>query len=86
MLVIKTLSNGGHPLMNQQDPKTEEQLSDEQLDTVSGGLSDRFRESRDRIINDTNVTEGELSEKDLEGVAGGLSDRFKDTYRDNLDT
>jgi hypothetical protein len=72
--------------MSQQDPKTEEQLSDEQLDTVSGGLSDRFRESRDRVLNDTNATEGELSEQDLEGVSGGLSDRFRESHLDNLNS
>lgn len=72
--------------MSQQDPKTEEQLSDEQLDTVAGGLSDRFRESREQILNETNAVEGELSEKDLEGVTGGLSDRFRDSHQDNLDS
>jgi hypothetical protein len=72
--------------MSQQEPKTEGQLSDEQLDSVSGGLNERFRDARDRVLNDSNAIEGELSEKDLEGVAGGLNDRFREAHRDNLDS
>ncbi|WP_416669606.1 hypothetical protein [Egbenema bharatensis] len=71
--------------MSQQNPQPEEQLSDEQLDTLSGGLNDRFRESRDRILNDTNAVEGELSQKDLEGVSGGLNERFQESRQDVLD-
>ncbi|PSB11657.1 hypothetical protein C7B61_11135 [filamentous cyanobacterium CCP1] len=70
--------------MSQQDPKTEEQLSDEQLDTVAGGLNERFEDARDVILNKS--SEEELSEKDLEGVTGGLNDRFRDSYRDNLNS
>jgi hypothetical protein len=70
--------------MSQQDPKTEGQLSDEQLDTVSGGLSERFDDSREAVLNKGNTVEGELSEKDLEGVSGGLNDRFRESHLDNL--
>ncbi|NJO39778.1 MAG: hypothetical protein HC769_12455 [Cyanobacteria bacterium CRU_2_1] len=60
------------------EEKKEEQLSEEQLQGVAGGLGERFDEARQGIINKATPDEGELSEEDLKGVAGGLGERFSD--------
>lgn len=63
--------------MSEPMQEKEEQLSDDQLAEVAGGLNDRFKDARDTVIN-RSTDEGELSDQQLEGVAGGLSDRFDD--------
>ncbi|MBE9180192.1 hypothetical protein IQ268_16640 [Oculatella sp. LEGE 06141] len=70
--------------MSQQEPKNEEQLSDEQLEDVSGGLTDRFTDSHRDNLNKGLKPEEELSDEQLQGVSGGLTDRFDDAHRDNL--
>lgn len=64
-------------MSEQELDKKESALSDEQLEGVAGGLSDRFEDARQTVIN-KEADDGELSEQQLEGVAGGLSDRFED--------
>lgn len=54
----------------------DKQLSDEQLQEVSGGLNQRFKESREEILNKS-AEEEELSEDQLKDVAGGLNERFE---------
>jgi phage shock protein PspC (stress-responsive transcriptional regulator) len=71
--------------MSQQEPKNEEVLSDEQLEGVSGGLTDRFDEARRENLDKGLQAEGELSEDQLKGVAGGLNERFDDARQANLD-
>lgn len=71
--------------MSQQEPKNEEQLSDEQLEGVSGGLTERFEDARLENLDKSNKPEGELSEDQLQKVAGGLNERFEDARQENLD-
>lgn len=67
------------------DKTSEESLSDDQLNDVSGGLSDRFDDARQRSLNQVTPDKDELSEEQLKGVTGGLSERFKDAQQENLD-
>jgi hypothetical protein len=60
----------------------DKQLSEEQLQEVAGGLNERFKESREEVLNKT--AEDELSEDQLKGVAGGLNDRFKEERESTL--
>ena len=59
-------------------------LSDEQLEGVSGGLSDRTATERQSTLDENNLTD-ELSDEQLEGVAGGLSDRTGSERQSTLD-
>lgn len=61
----------------------ESTLSDEQLQDVSGGLSERFQKERDQTLE---ADETELPDEQLKGVAGGLSERFKDEHNQTLDS
>ncbi|NJL39858.1 MAG: hypothetical protein HC899_26215 [Leptolyngbyaceae cyanobacterium SM1_4_3] len=72
--------------MSEQDSKKEEQLSDTQLEGVSGGLNERFDQARLENLDKGLQPEGELSEDQLKNVAGGLNERFDDARRANLDT
>lgn len=72
--------------MSQQEPKKEEQLSDTELEGVSGGLTQRFEDARLENLDKGLQPEGELSEDQLKTVAGGLNDRFDDARRANLDS
>jgi polyhydroxyalkanoate synthesis regulator phasin len=59
------------------------QLSEEQLQEVAGGLNQRFKESREEVLNKT-AEEGELSEDQLKDVAGGLNERFQEERESTL--
>lgn len=71
--------------MSQQEPKNEEQLSEAQLEEVSGGLNERFDRARLENLDKGLQPEGELSEDQLKTVAGGLNERFDEARRANLD-
>lgn len=71
--------------MSQQETKTEEQLSDEQLQGVSGGLTQRFEDAREENLDKSVKPDEELSEDQLKGVAGGLNERFEQSLEENLD-
>jgi phage shock protein PspC (stress-responsive transcriptional regulator) len=80
----------GEKIMSQKEleKKDEGQLSEEQLQGVSGGLTERFDDARrDNLEKGLSDDEGPLSEEQLKGVAGGLSERFegaRDENRSNL--
>jgi phage shock protein PspC (stress-responsive transcriptional regulator) len=64
----------------------DQQLSDEQLEGVSGGLGSRFDEAmRENLDKGVSKEEGELSDEQLQGVAGGLGSRFDQAQQENLD-
>ncbi|NJN58889.1 MAG: hypothetical protein HC879_16020 [Leptolyngbyaceae cyanobacterium SL_5_9] len=71
--------------MSEQETKNEEQLSDTQLEGVSGGLNERFDRARLENLDKGLQPEGELSEDQLKNVAGGLNERFEDARQANLD-
>ncbi|GAB4374038.1 MAG: hypothetical protein Kow00121_17920 [Elainellaceae cyanobacterium] len=68
-------------MSEQEQTKTDAQLSDEQLEDVSGGLSERFSDAHRENLNDA---QGELSDEQLKDVAGGLSERFGDARDANI--
>lgn len=73
--------------MTQQELENkDQQLSDEQLAGVSGGVGSRFDEAqRENLDKGVSKEEGELSDEQLQGVAGGLGQRFDEAMRENLD-
>ncbi|HEY9696281.1 MAG TPA: hypothetical protein V6D10_03400 [Trichocoleus sp.] len=71
-------------MSEQPSVKDEAQLSDEELNGVSGGINERFKEAHDAQLNKSSE-DGELSDKQLETVEGGVSSRFEEAHQEQLD-
>ncbi|HEY9623621.1 MAG TPA: hypothetical protein V6C78_24905 [Crinalium sp.] len=72
--------------MSQDVKKAEGELTEDQLESVAGGQSERFVDAREANLDKAYKAEGELTDEQLKTVAGGQSERFVDAREENLDS